>query len=166
MLRNNYRSHNLIGHYPVWVISPRNSTSFTGPFLAGRLARAGHETTWDCGNEATFFLCANNFGLMLNTHWSIVLLCLSRAPDSVHWEGGGGSSQPPSLLLPHSLHDGSHMSELIDSLIPISSLVPRFPPQLFSHIMYKSSLEPGRSQGTRLSLIPRPRTEREASAGG
>ena len=44
MLRNNYRSRNLIGHYPFWVISPRNSTSFTRPFLAGRRARAGHET--------------------------------------------------------------------------------------------------------------------------
>ena len=45
MLRNNYRSRNLIGHYPFWVISPRNSTSFTRPFLAGRRARAGHETS-------------------------------------------------------------------------------------------------------------------------
>ena len=44
MLRNNYRSRNLIGHYPFWVISPKNSTSFTRPFLAGRHARAGHET--------------------------------------------------------------------------------------------------------------------------
>ena len=44
MLRNNYRSRDLIGHYPFWVISPRNSTSFTRPFLAGRRARAGHET--------------------------------------------------------------------------------------------------------------------------
>ena len=41
---NNYRSGNLIGHYPFWVISPRNSTSFTRQFLAGRRARAGHET--------------------------------------------------------------------------------------------------------------------------
>ena len=45
MIRNNYRSRNLIGHYPFWVISPRNSTSFTRPFLAGRRARAGHATT-------------------------------------------------------------------------------------------------------------------------
>ena len=44
MLRNKYQSRNLIGHYPFWVISPRNSTSFTRPFLAGRRARAGHET--------------------------------------------------------------------------------------------------------------------------
>ena len=43
-VRNNYRSRNLIGHYPFWVISPRNLTSFTRPFLAGRRARAGHET--------------------------------------------------------------------------------------------------------------------------
>ena len=27
VLRNNYQSCNLIGHYPFWVISPRNSTS-------------------------------------------------------------------------------------------------------------------------------------------
>ena len=45
VLRNNYQSRNLIGHYPFWVISPRNSTSFTRPFLAGRRAQAGHETT-------------------------------------------------------------------------------------------------------------------------
>ena len=45
MLRDNYRSRNLIGHYPMWVISPRNSTSSTGLFLAGRRARAGHETS-------------------------------------------------------------------------------------------------------------------------
>ena len=44
MLHNNYQSRNLIGHYPFWVISPRNSTSFTRPFLAGRRAWAGHET--------------------------------------------------------------------------------------------------------------------------
>ena len=43
-VRNNYRSRNLIGHYPFWVISPRNSTSFTRPFLAGRRAWVGHET--------------------------------------------------------------------------------------------------------------------------
>ena len=50
MLRNNYRPRNLIGDYHFWVISPRNSTSFTRPFLAGRRMRAGHETTW---NEAS-----------------------------------------------------------------------------------------------------------------
>ena len=43
-VRNNYRSCNLIGHYPFWVISPRNSTSFTRPFLTRRRARAGHKT--------------------------------------------------------------------------------------------------------------------------
>ena len=53
MLRNNYRSRNLIGHYPFWVISPRNLTSFTRPFLAGRRARAGHETIPD---PPSFFL--------------------------------------------------------------------------------------------------------------
>ena len=44
LLRNNYQSRNLIDHYPFWVISSRNSTSFTRPFLAGRRVRAGHET--------------------------------------------------------------------------------------------------------------------------
>ena len=37
MLHNNYRSHNRIGPYHFWGISPRNSTLFTRPFLAGRL---------------------------------------------------------------------------------------------------------------------------------
>ena len=45
VLRDNYRSRNLIGHYQMWVINPRNSTSSTGLFLAGRRARAGHETS-------------------------------------------------------------------------------------------------------------------------
>ena len=44
VLCNNYRSCNLIGHYPVWVISPRNSTLFTTLFLAGRPLWAGQET--------------------------------------------------------------------------------------------------------------------------
>ena len=44
VLRNNYQSHNLIGHYSFWVISPRNSTLFTRPFLTERCAQAGHET--------------------------------------------------------------------------------------------------------------------------
>ena len=48
----NYRSRNLIGHYPFWVISPRNSTSFTRPFLARRHARAGHETIVSHGNSS------------------------------------------------------------------------------------------------------------------
>ena len=48
-----YSSCNLIGPYHFWrdvqdchfwVISPRNLTSFTRPFLTGRRARAGHET--------------------------------------------------------------------------------------------------------------------------
>ena len=49
VLRNNYRAHNLIGHYHIWVISQRNSTLFTRPVLTRRCARAGHETR----NEAT-----------------------------------------------------------------------------------------------------------------
>ena len=61
MLRNNYQSRNLIGHYPLWVISPRNSTSFTRPFLAGRRARAGHETT------ACPPCCAPDSGLVCGT---------------------------------------------------------------------------------------------------
>ena len=43
MLCNNYQPRNLIGQCHVWVISPRNSTWFTGPFLAGRRAWAEHE---------------------------------------------------------------------------------------------------------------------------
>ena len=43
-VHNNYRSLNLIGHYPFWVISPGNLTLFTRPFLAGRRVRVGHET--------------------------------------------------------------------------------------------------------------------------
>ena len=50
MLCNNYRSRNLIGHYPFWVISPRNLTLFTRPFLARRHVRAGHETRLEYGH--------------------------------------------------------------------------------------------------------------------
>ena len=38
-------SRNLIGLPPFWGISPRNSTSFTRPFLTGRHTRGGHETS-------------------------------------------------------------------------------------------------------------------------
>ena len=45
VLRNNYQSRNLIGPYHFWGISPRNLVLFTRPFIGGRRARAGHETT-------------------------------------------------------------------------------------------------------------------------
>ena len=51
MLHNNYRPRNLIGHYHVWVKSPRNSTSFTRLFLTGKRARVGHETRKDKGGR-------------------------------------------------------------------------------------------------------------------
>ena len=38
------RSRNLIGPYHFWGISPRNSTLFTRPFLAGRHVWDRHET--------------------------------------------------------------------------------------------------------------------------
>ena len=50
-LRNNYQSHNLIGHYPFWVTSSRNSTSFTRPFLTRRRAWAGHKTREEVSEE-------------------------------------------------------------------------------------------------------------------
>ena len=43
VLHTNYQPHNLIGPYHSGN-KPRNSTLFTGPFLAGRRAWAGHET--------------------------------------------------------------------------------------------------------------------------
>ena len=55
VLRNNYRSHGLIGPYNFWGMSPRNSTSFTRPFLAGRRARTGHET-----REAPLYVVVNH----------------------------------------------------------------------------------------------------------
>ena len=66
-VRNNYRSRNLIGHYPFWVISPRNSTSFTRPFLAGRRARAGHETIFECPcDQQDSYKCQKPRGRQLN----------------------------------------------------------------------------------------------------
>ena len=44
VLHNNYQSHNLIGPYHFWAISPRNSTSFTRSFLTRRCKQAGHKT--------------------------------------------------------------------------------------------------------------------------
>ena len=35
VLHNNYQSHNFIGPYHFWGISPSNSTLFTRPFLTG-----------------------------------------------------------------------------------------------------------------------------------
>ena len=77
MLRNNYQSRNLIGHYPFWVISPRNLTSFTRPFLAGRHAWAGHETIVILGLGMSYsmlvsfpgYTCAENFSF-----WVMVVL--------------------------------------------------------------------------------------------
>ena len=48
MLHNNHWSHNLIGPYHFWVISPRNSTLFTRLFRPRRHAWAGHETMLYC----------------------------------------------------------------------------------------------------------------------
>jgi len=62
VLRNNYWSHNLIGPYRFWVISPRNSTLFTRPFLAGRRAWAGHETSENpghCASMIILYYCVN-----------------------------------------------------------------------------------------------------------
>ena len=70
MLRNNYRSRNLIGHYPFWVISPRNSTSFTRPFLAGRRVWAGHETRLEYGHikliSCFWSVCGSIFSELLD----------------------------------------------------------------------------------------------------
>ena len=44
VLRNNYWSRNLIDPYSFCQVL---ATSFTRPFLAGRRARAGHETSKD-----------------------------------------------------------------------------------------------------------------------
>ena len=49
---NNYRSHNLIGPYHFLGISPRNLTSFTRLFLAGRRTRIGHKTTREEGDKS------------------------------------------------------------------------------------------------------------------
>ena len=45
VLRNNDWFCLVIGLYRFWVISPRNSTLFTRPFLAGRCMWAGDETS-------------------------------------------------------------------------------------------------------------------------
>ena len=52
---NNYWSRNLIGLYYFWVISPRNSTLFTRPFLTGMRTGAGHKTNTVRG--AYNFMC-------------------------------------------------------------------------------------------------------------
>ena len=44
VLHDNYQSRNPIGPYHILGISPRNSTSFTRPFLAGRYMQAGQKT--------------------------------------------------------------------------------------------------------------------------
>ena len=45
VLHNNYQSHNLIGPYYFWQISPTNSTLFTGLFLGGKSGLAAHKTS-------------------------------------------------------------------------------------------------------------------------
>ena len=43
VLCNYYQSHNLIGPHHFWGISPRNSTFYTRPPLAGRHMQDGHK---------------------------------------------------------------------------------------------------------------------------
>ena len=67
------------------VISPRNSTSFTRPLLAGRRARVGHETTlsYDTGNENVSFVHhaykAKHWRFMsaVLLHWAHEIVCCS-----------------------------------------------------------------------------------------
>ena len=40
-IRNNYWPRNLIGHYPIWVLSPRNSTLYTRLFLSNGYGVSG-----------------------------------------------------------------------------------------------------------------------------
>ena len=71
VLHNNYQSRNLIGHYPFWVISPRNSTLFTRPFLAGRHARAGHVTSNSVYKQYRWAL--DRTGDLIMTSYNIIM---------------------------------------------------------------------------------------------
>ena len=63
VLRNNYRSCNLVGHLPVLGNKPKNS--FTRPFLARRCVQAGHD-------ETVLYL----YGIVLSSH-SSMCVCYS-----------------------------------------------------------------------------------------
>ena len=62
VLRNNYRSRNLIGLPPFWGISPRNSTLFTRLFLARLVTRL--DTHIPGSNLAMYLSWNRNLGQM------------------------------------------------------------------------------------------------------
>ena len=68
MSHNNYRTRNLIGHYHVWVISPRNSTSFTRPFLAAKLIYTTTHTHTQCAFLIWCMVPIANNGSMIIYH--------------------------------------------------------------------------------------------------
>jgi len=88
VLRNNYWSRNLIGPYRFWVISPRNLTSFTRPFLAGRHARAGHETSSSQGPWGVGSLIPRPLPDIISQLWRIS----GRRPEIIDmsWTRNGG----------------------------------------------------------------------------
>ena len=68
VLRNNYWSRNLIGLYHFWVISPRNLTLFTRPFLAGRHVWAGYEPKYPPHSQLIQCnLCLRQFAVYTST---------------------------------------------------------------------------------------------------
>ena len=73
VLRNSYWSRNLISPCHFRVISPRNPTSFTKPFLAERRARAGHETNGTLPSFVTLL-----YEDITASGWSDVHLCLTK----------------------------------------------------------------------------------------
>ena len=83
VLCNNYRSCNLTGPYHFWVISPRNSTLFTRPFLAGRRVRAGHETMLEGPADA----------LQVNLILRLISTCETKEPSNIGGFKGGTSRQ-------------------------------------------------------------------------
>ena len=81
-----------------WVVSPRNLTSFTRPFLAGRRSRGGGGGGG--GHETRFFVGYFRLGTRLYTSASAL-----ESFDSALYTGTGGPvEQFPSGVLPAILH--------------------------------------------------------------
>ena len=53
VLRNNQQSHNLISPCYILVVAPRDSTSFTRPFLTRRFTWAGNKTSAGLATKVT-----------------------------------------------------------------------------------------------------------------
>ena len=86
VLHDNQWSHNLIGPYHFLVISQRNSTLFTRPFLTGRCTQGRHVTKMGKRKAEGVPIFINFYWYLLSGVWQSNIWCLSwTATHIVHF---------------------------------------------------------------------------------